>query len=611
MIPNILWQTWKTKDIPEKLKHMVQSWDAFAPELEKKFMDDQEAAAFILKHFGDETYSLYVALPQAIMRADFWRLAVVYIYGGYYADLDVILHQRFFNLIPNNVEVMFAQEGAGLSNWMFGAIPKHPAFKKAIEWMLKEAKQVNFWDVQNFGMHPINQTLKDHYDLHKNVNMSHKNIFLWPDVSIQPRGAQTIQHLPTSFFGHTKGEAVSWRVSQAIRLEEDKMSENILFFTTFHKAGYELYGSTWVNSFISLANYYTKFKAIVYYQGFEPNVDHPNITWIDYDQTFLEHEYWKLKYLASSKHSSYIKTNTVRFSHKAFVISHVLLAHQYDYMIWLDGDVVFQKDSYKDFPLSLLQQNFLACQLEHNHPANHIESGVLIFDGTHKDTRLFAEQFQEFYNIEHINSMHEPYDGFVIFKTLNYLQLKFTDLNKQYGRGGIQSDPNETFLHPEIKSKFTHNIGLTGKQQYAAWDEVKHKSSYIRDLNKNVRKVVLVSGGFDPLGEDDIAYMKAAKKMGQVLCLALHSDDWLIRHKGKKSLDWKERSKLVRSLNIVDYVIDFDDVDNTAKDAIKQTRQIFPSAKIIFANRGEKTVPNTLEQEIDVRGVSFVFNVGR
>jgi hypothetical protein len=34
-------------------------------------MDDQEAAAFILKHFGDETYSLYVALPQAIMRADF------------------------------------------------------------------------------------------------------------------------------------------------------------------------------------------------------------------------------------------------------------------------------------------------------------------------------------------------------------------------------------------------------------------------------------------------------------------------------------------------------------------------------------------------------------
>jgi mannosyltransferase OCH1-like enzyme len=43
-------------------------------------------------------------------------LAVVYIYGGYYADLDVILHQRFFNLIPNNVEVMFAQEGAGLSN---------------------------------------------------------------------------------------------------------------------------------------------------------------------------------------------------------------------------------------------------------------------------------------------------------------------------------------------------------------------------------------------------------------------------------------------------------------------------------------------------------------
>jgi hypothetical protein len=34
-------------------------------------MDDQEAADFILQHFGDEIYNLYMAFPQAIMRADF------------------------------------------------------------------------------------------------------------------------------------------------------------------------------------------------------------------------------------------------------------------------------------------------------------------------------------------------------------------------------------------------------------------------------------------------------------------------------------------------------------------------------------------------------------
>jgi lipopolysaccharide biosynthesis glycosyltransferase len=136
-----------------------------------------------------------------------------------------------------------------------------------------------------------------------------------------------------------------------------------------------------------------------------------------------------------------------------------------DYMIWLDGDVVFKKDVYQDFPKSLVENNFLACQLEHSRD-NHIESGILIFNGHHENTQKFAKQFKTFYNIEHLLTMGEPYDGFVIYKTLAHLKLPFTDLNKQYGRGGIQSDPNETFLHPAIKSRFTHNIGPTGKAQY-------------------------------------------------------------------------------------------------------------------------------------------------
>jgi len=75
-------------------------------------------------------------------------------------------------------------------------------------------------------------------------------------------------------------------------------------------------------------------------------------------------------------------------------------------------------------------------------------------------------------------------------------------------------------------------------------------------------------------------------------------------------MSWKERSKIIRSLKMVDYVIDFDDSDNTAKDAIRQTRLIFPSARIVFANGGDRTSENIPEQDVDVRGVSFVFGVG-
>ena len=44
-------------------------------------------------------------------------------------------------------------------------------------------------------------------------------------------------------------------------------------------------------------------------------------------------------------------------------------------------------------------------------------------------------------------------------------------------------------------------------------------------------KVVVVSGGFDPLHSGHIAYFKSAKKLGDKLIVALNSDDWLITKK--------------------------------------------------------------------------------
>mgnify|MGYP001258896694 FL=1 len=46
-------------------------------------------------------------------------------------------------------------------------------------------------------------------------------------------------------------------------------------------------------------------------------------------------------------------------------------------------------------------------------------------------------------------------------------------------------------------------------------------------------KVIVVSGGFDPIHSGHIAYFKAAKNHGDILIVALNSDNWLIKKKGK------------------------------------------------------------------------------
>ena len=46
-------------------------------------------------------------------------------------------------------------------------------------------------------------------------------------------------------------------------------------------------------------------------------------------------------------------------------------------------------------------------------------------------------------------------------------------------------------------------------------------------------KVVIASGGFDPIHSGHIQYLLEAKKLGDILVVALNSDEWLIKKKGK------------------------------------------------------------------------------
>lgn len=121
-------------------------------------------------------------------------------------------------------------------------------------------------------------------------------------------------------------------------------------------------------------------------------------------------------------------------------------------------------------------------------------------------------------------------------------------------------------------------------------------------------KVVLVTGGFDPLHSGHIEYFKAAKKLGFLLLVGVNSDAWLTRKKGQPFMPIQERKTIIENLYQVHKVIEFDDSDDTAIDAIRVVKQLYPKAKIIFANGGDRTKDNIPEMVFD--DVEFVFGVG-
>ena len=125
-------------------------------------------------------------------------------------------------------------------------------------------------------------------------------------------------------------------------------------------------------------------------------------------------------------------------------------------------------------------------------------------------------------------------------------------------------------------------------------------------------RVVIATGGFDPLHSGHLEYLRCAKAIGDTLLVGLNSDDWLTRKKGKPFLPYYEREQVIRSLKYVDNVIDFDDKDDSAVFAITKALKIYPHADIIFVNGGDRNGNNV--PELDVfeahKRVSFIFNIG-
>ena len=126
-------------------------------------------------------------------------------------------------------------------------------------------------------------------------------------------------------------------------------------------------------------------------------------------------------------------------------------------------------------------------------------------------------------------------------------------------------------------------------------------------------KVVIVTGGFDPLHSGHIAYFKEAKKLGNHLVVGVNSDDWLTRKKGKPFMPFEERTAIIKELGCVDAGIGFNDNDGSACNAIGHVLATKCSTwKVIFANGGDRIKTNSPEYNVyhDHSDVEFAFGVG-
>ena len=83
-----------------------------------------------------------------------------------------------------------------------------------------------------------------------------------------------------------------------------------------------------------------------------------------------------------------------------------------------------------------------------------------------------------------------------------------------------------------------------------------------------MERIVLVTGGFDPLHSGHIDLFNEAKKLGDTLIVGVNTDEWLTRKKGRPFMPFEERHAIVSNLKMVDDTVSWDDSDDSACGAI-------------------------------------------
>ena len=85
-IPKKIFITHKDMEFIEKYS---VNWKNLNPDYEIKLYDNDRCKKFLKKHFSQKHLSVFNFIPDGPIKCDFWRVCVIYEYGGVYVDADI------------------------------------------------------------------------------------------------------------------------------------------------------------------------------------------------------------------------------------------------------------------------------------------------------------------------------------------------------------------------------------------------------------------------------------------------------------------------------------------------------------------------------------------
>lgn len=109
-IPKIIMQTWKTAEVPERWKDSPLSIQQQMPDWKYVLMTDEMNRKFVYDHFP-HFLKTYDNFPYPIQRADAIRYMWLYVNGGVYLDLDIVITRRLDSFFTSDAPFYLVHSG--------------------------------------------------------------------------------------------------------------------------------------------------------------------------------------------------------------------------------------------------------------------------------------------------------------------------------------------------------------------------------------------------------------------------------------------------------------------------------------------------------------------
>jgi len=216
----------------------------------------------------------------------------------------------------------------------------------------------------------------------------------------------------------------------------------IAVVTTLNKSLYDYY------AFRFLQSYNWPFDCYIYHEGWAPE-NRSNIIYRNIYETnpsikdFIERNKKRNHYSTNKDDTSkiiygmdFIK-DAIRFSFKVYAKTHLMMEGKYDYVFWVDADVIFKKIITKEELIQkILPIDYTICYLDRPEPPRYPECGFVGYNLTNSHTRNFVEKLREYYDTDLLFKEEQWHDSYV----WNKVREKYLSGQPQYNLTGTRKD---------------------------------------------------------------------------------------------------------------------------------------------------------------------------